>query len=83
MDKYLEDLLRLILSSFLERPEACVITTNNSSRGVSLTLSVSTADMGIVIGRKGQMYQALRSILRSAGSKGGTIVNFSILEPTS
>lgn len=82
MDKYLEQLLQTMLFSFVEKPDVCAITTDTSPRGICITLSVAASDMGIVIGKNGQMFQALRGILRSAGSKAGVIVNLVVSEPT-
>lgn len=70
-----------MLFSFIERPEDCRITAESSPRGICLHLSVAPSDMGIVIGKKGQMFQALRSVLRSAGSKAGIITNLTVTEP--
>lgn len=81
MKDYLVELLEKMLFSFVEHPDDVRITSEESPRGILIKLDVSPRDMGLVIGKKGQMFQALRAILRSAGSKAGSIVNLAVSEP--
>jgi predicted RNA-binding protein Jag len=49
--------------------------------GVLLTLKINPADMGYIIGRKGQTAQAIRTLLRIVGAKNNARVNLKIYEP--
>ena len=50
-------------------------------RGVLITLTVNPADMGYVIGRKGQTAQAIRTLLKIVGAKNNSRVNLKIYDP--
>jgi hypothetical protein len=49
--------------------------------GVLLTLKVDPADMGYVIGRRGQTAQAIRTLLKIVGAKNNSRVNLKIFDP--
>ena len=48
--------------------------------GNTLRLHVAQDDMGKVIGRRGRVAQAIRTIVRAAGAKDGTDVSVDIVD---
>lgn len=76
-----EAFLRYVLESVVDDKDALVITSRVDELGVLLTVQVSDADMGKLIGKGGQTVKALRTLLRLLGSSGSQRINLKILEP--
>jgi uncharacterized protein len=66
-----ESVLRYLAETLVEDAEGVEITTSQWRNRVSLNLSVAPGDMGKVIGRKGRTAQAIRIVVRAAGSRDG------------
>lgn len=66
-----EDVLRYLAETLVDDPDGVEITTSQWRNRVSLNLSVAPDDMGKVIGRKGRTAQAIRTVVRAAGSRDG------------
>ncbi len=66
-----EAVLRYLAGTLVEDPNGVEITSSKFRQRASLHLSVSPNDMGKVIGRKGRTAQAIRTIVRAAGSRDG------------
>lgn len=74
-------MLEVVVAELVEHQKDVVIARSVDEMGVLVTLQVHQDDMGKVIGRKGQLALALRTILRAAGTKDFATVSFKILEP--
>ena len=61
--------LDFIIKALVENPEAVKITRTVDEMGVLMTLDVSPADMGKIIGREGNTAKAIRTLLRVVGMK--------------
>lgn len=66
-----ESVLRYLAETLVDDPEGIEISTSQWRNRVSLNLSVAPGDMGKVIGRKGRTAQAIRTVVRAAGSRDG------------
>jgi uncharacterized protein len=66
-----ESVLRYLAETLVSEPEGVEITTSQWRNRTSLNLSVAPGDMGKVIGRKGRTAQAIRTLVRAAGSRDG------------
>jgi hypothetical protein len=75
------DLLESIVKAIVANPDDVKIERNIDEMGVLLTLKINPADMGYVIGRRGQTAQAIRTLLRVVGAKNNARVNLKIYEP--
>ena len=64
--------LDYIARSIVDDPDSVDIEVEQGRRGVTLRLHVAQDDMGKVIGRRGRVAQALRSVVRAAGARDGT-----------
>ncbi|MCK5416712.1 KH domain-containing protein [Candidatus Parcubacteria bacterium] len=76
-----KDFLVFIVKSIVGNPDKVSAERTVDERGVLLTLNIDSADMGYVIGRKGQTAQAIRTLLKIVGAKNNSRVNLKINEP--
>lgn len=69
-------LARMIVDS----PDDVVIEVEQSRRGVMLRLHVAADDMGKVIGRRGRVARALRTVVAAAGEQEGIRAQVDIVD---
>jgi predicted RNA-binding protein YlqC (UPF0109 family) len=72
--------LDYVARAIVDEPEAVVIQAEEGRHGVTLRLHVAPDDMGKIIGRRGRVAQALRTLVRSAGSRDGVEVQLDIVD---
>jgi len=75
-----KNVLTYLAKSIVEDPEAVVIETEERRNSVILRLHVAPSDMGRVIGRRGRVAQAIRSVVRAAGAKEGVEATVDIVD---
>jgi hypothetical protein len=75
----MKELIEYIAKSIVTKPEEVVVTEEQRSEGVFLKLQVAQEDKGRVIGRQGQVAQAMRTLLRVIAVKEGTRVDLEII----
>jgi predicted RNA-binding protein YlqC (UPF0109 family) len=73
--------LETIVKQIVSHPEDVNVERTVDEMGVLLTLKINPADMGYVIGRKGQTAQAIRTLLKIVGAKNNSRVNLKIYDP--
>ncbi len=73
--------LEYVVKALVDNPNDVKIVRTVDEMGVLLTLSISPADMGKVIGRSGNTAKAIRTLLRVVGMKNNARVNLKISEP--
>lgn len=73
--------LEMIVKNIVSNPEDINVERTVDEMGVLLTLKINPADMGYVIGRKGQTAQAIRTLLKIVGAKNNSRVNLKIFDP--
>ena len=66
-----KNVLLYLAKSIVEDPDAVVIEAEERRNSVTLRVHVAPSDMGRVIGRRGRVAQAIRSVVRAAGAKEG------------
>lgn len=76
----MKEIVRTIVEPLVENVEAVEITETTNGNEVFLELKVSPDDMGRVIGRKGRIAKAIRTVLKSAGIKADKYVTLNIVE---
>ncbi|HET7629311.1 MAG TPA: KH domain-containing protein [Bacillales bacterium] len=74
----MERLLETIVKSLVDYPEDVKITEIPGERSVTYKLSVNPEDMGKVIGKKGRIAQAIRTVLSAAASGANQRVHLDI-----
>jgi len=76
-----KEILEMVVKSIVGNPNDVVVDRTIDERGVLLTLKTNPADMGYVIGRKGQTAQSIRTLLKIIGAKNNSRVNLKIFDP--
>jgi predicted RNA-binding protein YlqC (UPF0109 family) len=74
------NVLTYLAKSIVEDPEAVVVEAEERRNSVTLRLHVAPGDMGRVIGRRGRVAQAIRSVVRAAGAREGTDASVDIVD---
>ena len=69
-----------VARSIVDDPDAVVIDVASDRAGVRLSLHVAPGDMGRIIGKRGRVAQALRSLVRAAAAKDGTDASVDIVD---
>ena len=72
--------LEHLARSIVDDPDAVVIDADEGRGSVSLRLHVAPSDMGRVIGRRGRVAQAIRTVVRAAGAKEGLEADVDIVD---
>lgn len=80
MDRDVE-FLEYVVKALVDNPSEVKVARTVDEMGVLLTLDVSPADMGKIIGRQGNTAKAIRTLLRVVGMKNNARVNLKINEP--
>jgi len=75
----MKDLVEYIAKSIVNAPDDVVVTEEEGEQGIVLKLQVADDDKGRVIGKQGQIAQAMRSLLRVKAAKAGTRANLEII----
>mgnify|MGYP001597688488 CR=1 FL=1 len=68
MNSELHNWLSSLISGIVSRPTDVIITEQRDDMGVLFSIRLAKEDHGKIIGKDGQHAQALRILLRSAGS---------------
>jgi predicted RNA-binding protein YlqC (UPF0109 family) len=72
--------LTYLAKSIVEEPDAVVVETEERRNSVTLRLHVASGDMGRVIGRRGRVAQAIRSVVRAAGARDNVDASVDIVD---
>jgi uncharacterized protein len=75
-----KNVLTYLAKSIVEDPDAVVVETEERRNSVTLRLHVGPSDMGRVIGRRGRVAQAIRSVVRAAGAREGVDATVDIVD---
>ena len=75
-----QDLLRHVVSSIVENPDAVSIDASEDDDTVRFDVSVGDGDMGRVIGKRGRTAHAIRALVRAAAAKDGTWVDVEFVD---
>jgi uncharacterized protein len=75
-----KDLLEFIAREIVDEPDAVEVTETHDDRGTLLSLRVAQEDMGKVIGRAGRTARALRTVMRTAGTRSKEHVSVEIVD---
>ncbi len=75
-----KELLKMLVESIVDEPDEVSIDVVDGEISDILQLKVAPDDMGKVIGKRGRIAYALRTIIRAHATKEGTRVNVEIVE---
>lgn len=77
------ELVKFMVEQFIEKPESLSVTEEVSPEDENkmvITVSVSTEDMGRIIGKQGRIAKAIRTIVKAAQVKTGKKYTVEIAE---
>ena len=74
----LKQILVDIARAIVDTPDAVTVEVNEEGDNVTLVLRVAEDDTGMVIGRKGRIAKAIRSLMKVAGTSSGKKVTVEI-----
>ena len=75
-----KNVLEYVARNIVDEPDAVVVEVEDGRRGISLNLHVAPDDMGKVIGRRGRVAQAIRTVVRAAGAREGVDASVDIVD---
>lgn len=67
----MKDLLEYLAKALVDNPEGVEVTAVEGERSVILQLRVDPDDVGKVIGKKGRIAQAMRTLVKASATKEG------------
>ncbi len=76
----LKELLIFLAQSIVDDPDQVTVDLSQGDRADILTLKVAPDDMGKVIGKKGRIATALRTIVRAAATREGKHIIIEIVD---
>ena len=72
--------LEQVVKSVVEHPDAVKVNQSVDGDNVSLTVEVGPGDMGRVIGRRGRIANAIRTVVQAAAVRDGVSVDVEFLD---
>ena len=75
-----EAVCEYLVRELVDDPDAVGVETVDGRRGLTLEVSVGPGDMGRVIGRRGRMANAIRTVVRAAATKDGKEVDVDFVD---
>jgi predicted RNA-binding protein YlqC (UPF0109 family) len=75
----MKDLVEYIAKSIVNEPDAVNVDEEENEEGITLKLHVADDDKGRIIGKQGQIAQAMRTLLRVKAAKASTRVRLEIM----
>lgn len=76
----MKELVEVIAKSLVDHPDEVVVTERESDRTQIVELTVAKSDMGKVIGKKGRIAKAIRSVVKAAAIRADKRVVVEITE---
>ncbi len=75
----MKELVEYIAKSIVNEPDAVNVEEETNEEGITLKLRVADDDKGRIIGKQGQIAQAMRTLLRVKAAKASTRVRLEIM----
>ena len=75
----MKELVEYIAKSIVNEPDAVKVEEETTDEGIRLKLEVADDDKGRIIGKQGQIAQAMRTLLRVKAAKAATKVRLEIM----
>ena len=74
------DVLEYVARQIVDEPDAVVVEVEDRRNRVDLRLHVAPDDMGKIIGKRGRVAQAIRTVVRAAGAREGVEASVDIVD---
>ena len=75
----MKELIEYIAKSIVNVPDDVVVTEEETEEGLTFKLQVNEEDKGRVIGKQGQVAQAIRTLIRVKAAKASTRAKLEII----
>ncbi|MGI6118738.1 MAG: KH domain-containing protein [Bilifractor sp.] len=76
----MKELVEVIAKALVEKPDEVVVTESDTGDMIKIELKVASSDMGKVIGRRGRIAKAIRSVVKASSSRNDKRVVVDIVE---
>lgn len=76
-----QQFVEYIVKSLVNDPDKVQVERTIDEKGVLLSLTVDSEDLGRVIGKRGSTAQSIRTLLRALGTKNDARYNLKIIDP--
>ncbi|MBR2779025.1 MAG: KH domain-containing protein [Firmicutes bacterium] len=73
-------LVEVIARSLVDNPDAVSVSAVEDSDNITIQLRVAPEDMGKVIGKRGRIARALRTVVRAAATRNNKNVTVEIIQ---
>jgi len=74
------NVVEYIARQIVDEPDAVVVEADEGRGRIDLRLHVAPDDMGKIIGKRGRVAQAIRSVVRAAGAREGVEASVDIVD---
>ena len=74
------NVLEHIVKSVVEKPDEVEIQVENTEKETTLSVKVGDGDMGRVIGRRGRIANAIRTVTRAAAVRDGLTISVEFID---
>lgn len=74
------EVLEYLVKALVDEPDVVDIDVHEDRRGLRMQVSVAPGDMGRVIGRRGRMANAIRTVVRAAAVNDGVAVDVDFVD---
>ena len=74
------NVLEHIVKSVVEKPDEVEIQVENNENETTLSVKVGDGDMGRVIGRRGRIANAIRTVTRAAAVRDGLTISVEFID---
>ncbi len=75
----MEGLVRYLVTSLVDAPEEVTVTSRQDGTLTVFDVELAPDDIGKVIGRRGRIIKAIRTVVRAAGGADGAHVDVEVL----
>jgi predicted RNA-binding protein YlqC (UPF0109 family) len=75
-----QGVLEYLATAIVDEPDGVEVQVDERRNGIELSLHVAPDDMGKIIGRRGRVAQAIRTVVRAAGAKDGIEAQVEIVD---
>lgn len=76
----MKDLVEAMVKALVDDPDSVEVNEIRGTQSFTLELKVNEDDIGKIIGKKGRIIEAIRTIVRAASTKEGLRANIEIVE---
>jgi len=74
------DVCEYLVKAVVEEPDGVEVDVNERSRGTTIEVRVAPGDMGRVIGKRGRIANAIRTVVRAAATRDDIAVDVDFVE---